>query len=106
MTEGTPPTPEEIRQLNRDLMQKILDKAAKDPVWKQLLLDNPEAAILEAGFPEAERLREMQASVEAAREETEVQGQMEPRSCSKMRCYSSTLYWDELAASLNILMEP
>lgn len=106
MSEGTPLTPENLKQLNRSLMEKIIDKAASDPAWKQRLLDDPEAAVMEAGFPEAERLREIQASVEAAQEETEVQGQMEPRSCSKMRCYSSTLYWDELAASWNILMEP
>ena len=70
MTEGTPMTPEEIRQLNRDLMEKIIDKAASDPAWKQRLLDDPEAAMAEAGFPEAERLREIQASAQE-----EVQGQ-------------------------------
>lgn len=105
MTEGTPLTPEDLRRLNRGLMEKVLKKAASDPEWKQRLLDNPEAAIQEAGFPEAERLREMRASAGAAREEAEVQGQMQPRSCSKMRCYSSTLYWDDLPASWNILVE-
>ena len=73
MTENMPPIPEHIRQLNRDLMEKVLDKAASDPEWKQLLLDDPEAAMLEAGFPEAERLREMQASAQFAQEE--VRGQ-------------------------------
>ncbi len=73
MTEGTPMTPEQFRRLNRDLMEKVLDKAASDPEWKQRLLDDPEAAINEAGFPEAQRLRQMQASVEA--EGTEVMGQ-------------------------------
>ncbi len=73
MTEGMPPTAEEIRQMNRDLMEKILDRAASDPEWKQRLLDDPEAAMQEAGFPEAERLREMQASAQFAQEE--VRGQ-------------------------------
>ena len=54
MTEGTPEgaplTPEEFRQLNRDLM--------------------------EAGFPEAERLRVLQAHMEA--QEAEVVGQEWP----------------------------
>ena len=72
MTEGIPPTAEEIRQLNRDLMEKVLDKAASDPEWRQRLLDDPEAAMMEAGFPEVQRLQQMQASVEAA--EPEVAG--------------------------------
>ena len=75
MTEDMPPTPEQLRRLNRDLMEKILDRAAIDPEWKQLLLNDPEAAIQEAGFPEAERLLEMQASVEAL-QEAEVAGQV------------------------------
>jgi hypothetical protein len=74
MTEGTPMTPEEIRRLNRDLMEKMLDKAESDEQWKQRLLDDPEAAMLEAGFPEAERLQEMQASTQSVQDE-EVRGQ-------------------------------
>lgn len=73
MTEGTPQTPEEIRRLNRDLMEKMIDKAASDSEWKQRLLDDSEAAIEEAGFPETRQLREMQASLEAE-EEAEVSG--------------------------------
>ena len=61
MTEGTPLTPEQFRQLNRDLMEKVIDRAASDPEWKQRLLEDPETAIREAGFPETERLREMQS---------------------------------------------
>ena len=61
MTEGTPLTAEQFRQLNRSLMERVIDRAASDPEWKQRLLDDPEAAIREAGFPEAERLREMQS---------------------------------------------
>jgi hypothetical protein len=53
MTESTPPTtPEQLRQLNRTLMEKVLDRAASDPEWKRRLLDDPEAAITEADFPE------------------------------------------------------
>jgi hypothetical protein len=72
MTEGTPPvTPEEIRRLKRDLMEKMIDKAASDPEWKQRLLDDPEAAMVEADFPEARQLQEMQASLP---QEEEVRG--------------------------------
>ena len=74
MTEGMPLTPEQIRQLNRDLMEKVLDKAESDPEWKQRLLDDPEAAIQEAGFPETRQIRETQGSV-GAEEEAEVVGQ-------------------------------
>jgi hypothetical protein len=84
MTEGTPLTPEEFRQLNRNLMEKILDRAASDPTWKQRLLDDPEAAMKEASFPEAERLREIQASAQA--EETEVVGHVR-RPSSTLFCH-------------------
>lgn len=73
MVESIPPTPEEIRRLKRDLMEKIIDRAASDPEWKQRLLDGSEAAIEEAGFPETPQLRELQASLEA---EEEVSGQI------------------------------
>ncbi len=75
MTEGTPPTPEEFRQLNRDLMERVIDRAASDPGWKQRLLDDPEAAMAEADFPEARGLREMQAAIVGTQEEAEVTGQ-------------------------------
>ena len=73
MTEGTPLTPEQFRQLNRALMEKVLDKAASDPEWKQRFLDDPEAAVAEPGFPEAERLWE---TYEGAAAEEEVTGQV------------------------------
>ena len=64
MTESTPPTtPEEIRQLNRDLMEKVIDRAASDPEWKQRLLNDPEVAMTEAGFPETRQLEEVQVSL-------------------------------------------
>ncbi len=73
MTENTPSTPEDVRQLNRDLMEKVLDKAAEDPEWKQRLLDGPEVAMREAGCPEAERLNKMQS---LPVEDSEVRGHM------------------------------
>ncbi len=76
MTEGTPPTPEEFRQLNRDLMERVIDRAASDPGWKQRLLDDPEAAMAEADFPEARGLREMQAAIVGTQEEAEGQGML------------------------------
>jgi hypothetical protein len=76
MTENTPPTLEEIRQLNRALMERVLNRAASDPEWKQRLLDDPEAAILEAGFPEAKKLQEAQAL--SLSEEAEVSGHIFP----------------------------
>ena len=76
MTEGMPLTPEEIQQLNRDLMERVIDRAASDPGWKQRLLDDPEAAMVEAGFPEVQQLRQMQESAEASQEEVRGQGML------------------------------
>ena len=62
MAESTPPegrrTFEQIRQLNRSLTEKVLDKAASDPEWRELLLEDPEAAMREANFPEAQKLQQ------------------------------------------------
>ncbi len=52
----------------------MINRAVEDPEWKQRFLDDPEAAMAEADFPEAERMREIQASVEAG--EAEVVGQI------------------------------
>ncbi len=71
MTESKSPTPEQFRRLNRDLMEKVIDKAASDPEWKQRLLDDPESAMMEADFPEARQLQEMRASLP---QEEEVRG--------------------------------
>ena len=73
MTGSMPPTPEQLRQLNRALMEKVLDKAANDPAWKQRLLDDPEAAMMEADFPETQQLRQAHTSASAL-EEAEVTG--------------------------------
>ena len=74
MAEGASLIAEQLRRLNRDLMEKVLDRAASDPEWRQRLLDDPEVAIQEADFPEVRRLREMRARMEA--QEAEVAGQM------------------------------
>jgi hypothetical protein len=65
MAESRPPeeggpslTFEQIRQLNRSLTEKVLDRAASDPEWRQLLLDDPEAAMREANFPETRELQQ------------------------------------------------
>jgi hypothetical protein len=74
MTQSTPPegnqplTLRQIDQLHRSVTEKVLDKAASDPQWKQLLLDDPELAMREADFPETQRLERRQ-------EEAEVRGQ-------------------------------
>ena len=74
MTENMPPVPEEYRQLNRSLMEKVLDRAASDPAWKQQLLDDPEAALRATGFPEVRRIEEMRQSV-GTPHEADVAGQ-------------------------------
>ena len=43
---------EEYRQVHRSVTEKVLDKAASDPAWKQQLLNDPDEAIREASFPE------------------------------------------------------
>ena len=53
MTSEQMPTPEEYRLLERTLTEKVLDRVCTDPQWKQLLLEDPEAAMQEAAFPEA-----------------------------------------------------
>jgi hypothetical protein len=57
-----PPTLLHIQNLHRGLTEKVLDRAESDPAWKQLLLDDPEAAMREAGFPEDQRFREVYES--------------------------------------------
>ena len=53
-------------------MEKILDKAASNPTWKQRLLDDPEAAMQEANFPETQQLEELR------QEQGEVMGHSAP----------------------------
>ena len=70
----TTPAREEYRLLRRSFMEKVLDKAANDPTWKQQLLDDPDAAMREANFPEAQQFEEMRLSAEASLEEADVRG--------------------------------
>jgi hypothetical protein len=87
MTEGMPPTPEQqMRQLNRRLTEKMLDKAASDPLWKEQLLDDPSAAMLEANFPELERLEELLQRQAALQEAEEVSGQVRPQFTNAYPC--------------------
>jgi hypothetical protein len=62
----TLPIQEEYRQLNRGLTEKVLDRAASDPQWKQQFLDDQETAMRKANFPEYQRLAEMSQPQEAA----------------------------------------
>jgi hypothetical protein len=98
MAESVPPTlSEQIRQLNRSLMERVIDKAASDSEWKQRLLEDSEAAMMEADFPEARQLREMQASVRA-KEDAEVTGhlfggqQVDNSNCVFTVCPSHPVY--------------
>jgi hypothetical protein len=77
MTEGMPHTPEEGRQLHRSLAEKVLDRVTSDPQWEQRLLDDPQAALREANFPEVQRLEELLRSARGSREGAEeVRGQL------------------------------
>jgi hypothetical protein len=66
MTESMPPTLEQTRQLHRSLTQKVLDKAASDPQWKQQLIDDPEAAMRAANFSESQQLQQIQQGAQAS----------------------------------------
>ncbi len=99
MTEDMP-TREQLRQLHRSLNEKVLDRAASDPQWKQLLLDDPDAALREAGFPEFQRIEELRQR--EAQEEAEVTGQMrtgqpkyqgDPCTCKSIHAYTDFYTW-------------
>ena len=96
MTEGILPTLAQTRQLHRSLTEKVLDKAASDPQWKQQLIDDPEAAMRAANFPEAQQLEQMRASAGAA-QEGEVTGQhlfWEPGRVPVWECHFWTTKWE------------
>ncbi len=84
MTESAPLTLEQTRQLQRGLMEKLLDRAASDPLFKQQVLDDPEAAMRE--FPESQLIMQMQGAKQqaqaqgAAMQGDDVQGQGMPGS--------------------------
>src|ERR687886_1712753 len=62
------PGASQILAWGRVSKEKVLDKAASDATWKQRLLDDPEAAMQEANFPESQQLEELR------QEENEVMG--------------------------------
>jgi 2-polyprenyl-6-methoxyphenol hydroxylase-like FAD-dependent oxidoreductase len=68
--ESTPLTLVQLQKLQRDLAEKVLDKACRDPQWKQQLIEDPHLAMREANFPEFKQLQ--QASQQSG---AEVQGQ-------------------------------
>jgi hypothetical protein len=74
---------EELRQLNRSLWEKVLDRAASDPLWKQQLLDDPEATLRVDDFPELKRVEELRQSAEFSGE-AEVAGHVMPGSSQVM----------------------
>ena len=53
------PGASQILAWGRVSKEKVLDKAASDATWKQRLLDDPEAAMQEANFPESQQLDEL-----------------------------------------------
>jgi hypothetical protein len=53
---GGPLTFVQTQQLHRSLTEKVLDRAQSDPEWRQLLINDPERAMQEANFPEAQEL--------------------------------------------------
>jgi hypothetical protein len=65
---------EDLQQLNRSLMAKVIDKACSDEQWKQRLLDDPEAAMQEAGFPEFEQGHQLMAETADVGPADEVRG--------------------------------
>ncbi len=71
MTESMPPegqqplTQAQIRQLQRDLTEQVLDRAESDPDFRAQLLDDPELAMREANFPAAQQLGQRGAPQEA-----------------------------------------
>ncbi len=98
MTESLPPTLRKYQQLHRGLTEKVLDKAASDPAWKQQLLDDPQAAVRRANFPETQQLEQWRQGAGSFQGE-EVRGQQVrlpderyPIGCS-IHCGSLTLWW-------------
>jgi hypothetical protein len=70
-----PTAQEEYRKLSRSLSEKILDRAASDPAWKQQLLNNPQAALQAANFPELKMVEEMRQRAWGSQVGAEVRGQ-------------------------------
>lgn len=56
----------DLEQADREAMEKILDKAASDPEFKQRFLDNPDTAMAELGVTGAEDPEEAMMSSEVS----------------------------------------
>jgi hypothetical protein len=99
-TEQPPPeatinTPtQEYRQLQQSLTEKVLNRAASDPLWKQRLLDGPDAALLEVDFPEVKRLDEIRQAEEAVRGQIDNPLSLGDNSLNAAgyRCFCSSYY--------------
>ncbi len=109
MTESTPATLAQAQQLNRSLTEKVLDRAESDPQWRQRLIEDPEAAMREAGFPEAQQLQQMQGAGasqggEVTGQEYSPVGQNEygfPGTCGpRWSCSWWTYYWNQYMVSV------
>ena len=86
-------TQDEYRQLERDLREKILDKAANDPEWGRQYVESPDEAMQAANFPEAQKLAEMRQSLKPFNPEDEdVQGH--DYSYYYEVCYNYTTYYE------------
>lgn len=94
---------EEYQQLQRSLTEKMLDKAANDPQWKQQLLEDSAAAMQQANFPELQQIQQMRHEEEEAAEVRGQYGQtggfgiggqasMGGAGCSYI-CINFTKYW-------------
>ena len=91
MTEVITPR-EELRRLKRSLTEKVLDRAASDPAWKERYLDDPDAAMREAGFAEeVRRIEEVRQSV-GTPHEAEVSGQIPKTRVSSCCDDTNTAY--------------
>ena len=72
-------------------MEKMLDRAASDPIWKQQLLDDPEAALREANFPETQQIQRMEEQAEVGGHISSGSDLSDP---SFIRCYWTWYcYW-------------
>ena len=86
-------TQEEYTQLERDLRERILEKAASDPDWMRQYVDNPHEALQAAAFPEAEKIREIHQSRKRINpQEDDVQGH--DYFYWYEVCYSYTTYYE------------
>jgi hypothetical protein len=72
MTESMPPTQVQMQAMQRALAEAVLDRACEDPQWKQQLIEDPQLAMRQANFPEAQEIQQV------GQQQSEVQGQWWP----------------------------